>query len=233
MLFSIFVSLPVFGAFYHLNSSSADYSSDGENPAYFSEKSPGNQDKDAESETSEAENEKNSAPRENGNLSAPMDNAQKRITKKTFGMFVSPETSPVKDDKFRGFHTGADFEVFEKEIEAEVPIKAVCSGILALKKIASGYGGVAVQKCEIDGKAATIIYGHMDPGSIGFEKGDEIKAGEIVGNLGDNKSAETDGARKHLHLGIHKGENINIKGYVDSEEKTADWIDPCLLGICG
>jgi len=162
----------------------------------------------------------------------PMDQAEKRITKKTFGMFIDPETSPVRPDKFRGFHTGTDWEIFPDEMETNVPVRAVCSGILRLKKDASGYGGVAVEECQLSGESVTVVYGHLDLKSIGSDPGERLKAGEIVGFLGAHESSQTDGARKHLHLAFHLGENIDLKGYIDSERKLSDWVDPCLLGCC-
>ncbi len=37
---------------------------------------------------------------------------------------------------------------------------------------------------------------------------------------------ETDGERKHLHLGIHKGTVVDLRGYVDSELDLKNWINP-------
>jgi glucose/arabinose dehydrogenase len=166
------------------------------------------------------------------NFSAPMDEATGRITRKTFGMFITPETSPVKSDKFRGFHTGVDWEIFPEELEKDVPVKAVCPGTFKLKKMASGYGGVAVQECELSGETVTVIYGHLNLQSVKALPGDKIKAGEVVGLLGAHESPETDGARKHLHLAIHQGKNIELLGYVGASEKLSAWIDPCLYGCC-
>lgn len=159
---------------------------------------------------------------------APMDRAKERITKKKFGMFITPETSPVQPDKFKGFHTGTDFEIFPSEIEKDVPIKAVCSGNFRSKKKASGYGGVAVEECELEGKNITVLYGHLKLSSVSKGAGEKIEVGETIGLLGDDKSSETDGARKHLHLAFHLGNNIDLKGYVDSEKKLSGWIDPSL-----
>lgn len=162
---------------------------------------------------------------------APMDQAKKRITKKTFGLYVTPETSPVQPDKFRGFHAGVDWEVFADELDKDVPVKAVCSGNLRMKKMASGYGGVAVQDCKLGGELITVIYGHMKLASISLKVGEPISAGEKIGLLGADKSVETDGRRKHLHLAFHQGEKINIKGYLEKKQDLDEWIDPCLY-VC-
>jgi hypothetical protein len=43
--------------------------------------------------------------------------------------------------------------------------------------------------------------------------------------LGTGFSTETDGERKHLHLGIHKGTAINILGYVQNSSELNNWVD--------
>lgn len=156
----------------------------------------------------------------------PISNALARTTKKLFGSYITRQNSPVQPEKFKGYHTGTDFETFAEEQNADVPIYALCSGKLALKKYASGYGGVAVESCTINGAEATIIYGHLRLSSIGTEVGQTTKTGEQIGVLGTGFGQETDGERKHLHLGIHKGNTINILGYVQNESDLENWIDP-------
>ncbi|KKQ38872.1 MAG: hypothetical protein US57_C0028G0007 [Candidatus Moranbacteria bacterium GW2011_GWC2_37_73] len=105
-------------------------------------------------------------------------------------------------------------------------MKALCDGKLLSARTASGYGGVAAASCELDGQAVTVVYGHIKLSSITFKIGDQMKAGDFLANLGTGFSNETDGERKHLHLGIHKGANINILGYVQNKNQLDDWIDP-------
>lgn len=163
-----------------------------------------------------------------GNTSpAPLEKAAERITKKPFGIFINPQNSPVQPEKFRGYHTGTDFEIFPEELDSDIPVRAVCAGKLVSKRSASGYGGVAVESCEIDSQPVTIIYGHLELASISKKIGDGLATGETIGILGKNKSSETDGERKHLHLGISKGRNINLSGYVRTEKELENWIDPC------
>jgi murein DD-endopeptidase MepM/ murein hydrolase activator NlpD len=162
---------------------------------------------------------------------APLPSSGDRVIKKPFGIFITPQNSPVQPEKFRGYHTGADFEIFPEELNIDVPVSAVCSGKLALKKYASGYGGVAVQSCNLNGSPITIIYGHLKLASISASSGDDIKTGDIIGILGADKSNETNGERKHLHLGFHKGSSISILGYVQSQSELSGWIDPCFY-VC-
>jgi len=140
-----------------------------------------------------------------GQISEPIDNALTRVTKKPFGIKVSPDNSPISPEKFSGYHTGVDFETFPNEQESDVNIYVVCTGPLLLKKYTSGYGGVAVQQCNIEGSDVTVIYGHLKLDSISAKTGQNLNSGEQIGILGKGYSTETDGERKHLHLGVHKG----------------------------
>lgn len=147
-----------------------------------------------------------------------------RVSKKPFGIYVSPGHSPVSPERFSGFHTGTDFETTPAEADVAVPVPAFCDGTLLKKEYASGYGGVAVESCTLGGQAVTVIYGHLNLASITPAVGQDLKKGDFIGNLGKGYSTETDGERKHLHLGIHKATSVNITGYVSSGELN-NWLD--------
>lgn len=159
-------------------------------------------------------------------LTAPLSDALGRVTKKPFGLYVTPKNSPVSPERFQGYHTGADFETMPDEQNTDVPITAVCTGPLLMKKWATGYGGVAVQQCDIDKQAVTVVYGHLKLASIQPSVGDQMTAGQSFAVLGKGNSTETDGERKHLHLAIHKGTAINILGYVQKQSQLDQWLDP-------
>jgi murein DD-endopeptidase MepM/ murein hydrolase activator NlpD len=157
----------------------------------------------------------------------PLSRANERVTKKPFGIYITSQTSPVQPERFQGYHTGTDFEIFPEELNADVPVWAVCSGKLALKEYASGYGGVAVESCQLNNQPITVIYGHLNLASISAKAGDNLNAGDVLGNLGNAYSKQTDGERKHLHLGFHKGTAISILGYVSSQSQLSSWLDAC------
>lgn len=156
---------------------------------------------------------------------APIDRALERVTKKPFGIYITPQNSPVQPERFSGYHTGVDFETFADEQNIDVSIYAVCDGKLLTKRTATGYGGIAVQACKLENQDVTIIYGHLRLSSISANIGDQLKAGDKLAVLGTGFSSETDGERKHLHLGIHKGTAINILGYVKNSSELGNWID--------
>ena len=161
------------------------------------------------------------------NFQSPMTRVAERVTKKPFGIYITPKTSPVQPEKFQGYHAGTDFEIFSEELSIDVPVQAVCNGKLALKEYASGYGGVAVESCDLNNQPITVIYGHLNLASVNAKAGNNLNAGDFLGNLGKAYSIQTNGERKHLHLGFHKGSAINILGYVSSQNQLSDWIDPC------
>lgn len=161
----------------------------------------------------------------------PLDRASERVTKKPFGIYITPQTSPVQPERFQGYHTGTDFEIFPEELNIDIPVRAICSGKIAVKRTASGYGGVLVQNCELNNQPITVVYGHLKLTSISKNAGGTLNTGDEIGILGKAYFSETDGERKHLHLGIHKGSSISILGYVSSQSQLSGWIDPCSL-VC-
>lgn len=165
---------------------------------------------------------------------APIGRAHERVMRKPFGILIEPKTSPIQPERFAGYHTGVDFEVFPEEIDVDVTVRAICSGPMLSARRASGYGGVVVQSCQYEDESVTVVYGHVRISSVSIGIGEELQAGDSIGVLGDAFSVETDGERKHLHLGIHIGPSADIRGYVNSRSQLSKWIDPCLVGtVCG
>jgi len=158
-------------------------------------------------------------------FSPPIDRWSERITKKPFGIYISPKSSPIQPERFSGYHTGSDFEIFFDEQDKDVEIKAVCSGQLLEKRYVSGYGGTVVQQCKFEGQDITVLYGHLKLSSIGININQQISAGDRIGILGKGFSSEIDGERKHLHISIHKGLSVDYRGYVQKSEQLSNWID--------
>lgn len=170
------------------------------------------------------------APAVKDNLAEPIKNAKARVTKKPFGLKVSPGHSPVSPERFSGYHAGVDFETTAAEQNQDVPVYALCGGSLLLKKWVSGYGGAAVERCRLSGQIVTVLYGHLKLASIKPKAGARLAVGAPIGILGKGYSAETDGERKHLHLGIHKGAPVNFLGYVKNKAELKDWLDVLTFG---
>jgi len=156
----------------------------------------------------------------------PLDRASERVTKKLYGTKVSPTDSPVTPERFSGYHAGLDFEVFPHELTSDVSVVAFCGGTVKTKQTVSGFGGVVVQDCKIENQTVTVVYGHLKLSSVLPTINQYLAPGAVLGLLGDDKSSQTDGERKHLHFAIHKGSSTNLKGYVTNQADLADWIDP-------
>lgn len=162
---------------------------------------------------------------------SPLDQSAKRVTKKPFGILIDQATSPVQPERFGGYHTGVDFETFSSEAMTDVVVRAICSGEVLVKRQASGYGGVIATSCTVDGEDVTVVYGHLRLSSVTVKMGERVVVGEEIGILGTGGSSETDGERKHLHLGIHRGSTPTLLGYVSTLSALSDWIDPCFY-VC-
>jgi len=163
---------------------------------------------------------------ENEMLVLPIAEFQKRITKKPFGIYIDPKTSPVQPEKFKGYHTGVDVEY--SDVINDISITAIAAGEVMYSGYVNGYGGVVIIKHKINSKNYLVLYGHLDPASLS-PKNKQVVAGEKIGILGNNLSTETDGERKHLHLSVYTETDINFKGYVQSEEELDSWINPLTL----
>lgn len=170
---------------------------------------------------------------ENQSCSAPIKDYQKRVTKKPFGVYITPQNSPVQPERFTGHHTGTDFEILPGEENQKVEVFSFCTGKIIFKGSVSGYGGVLVQSCKINNEDITVLYGHLKLTSIQKNKGEEILQGSAFAELGKAFSTETDGERKHLHFAIHKGTAIDFKGYVQQVGDLSSWLNPLdILNNC-
>jgi len=152
----------------------------------------------------------------------PVAEFKTRITKKFYGTYITPQNSPIKPEKFTGFHTAVDVEY--EDIKGDVPVYSIDDGQVIYSGQVNGYGGfIAIQYPQYIG-----IYGHLQPKSLLPNKS-VIKKGNVIGILGQAYSAETDGERKHLHFAILKSVKLDFRGYVQTESELSLWIDPLTL----
>ena len=156
----------------------------------------------------------------------PIAQFRERITKKPFGIYITPENSPVSPERFRGYHTAIDVEF--GDTEEDVPVYAITSGQVTLSRIASGYGGVVILESETDGQKRSILYGHLRPSALP-EVGKVFEKGDQIGLLGAGFTPETDSERKHLHFAVLADNRIDITGYVQTQAELSGWIDPLTL----
>lgn len=156
-------------------------------------------------------------------LIEPTEGFRQRITKKPFGIYITPQNSPVKPERFLGYHTGADAEY--GDINSDVSVKAVAAGEVVTARTADGYGGVLIIRHDLAGQSTLVVYGHLDPQSLP-PVGKKVTSGETVGILGEGGTSETDGERKHLHFAILKKQEIDLRGYVQTQAELTNWHNP-------
>jgi murein DD-endopeptidase MepM/ murein hydrolase activator NlpD len=164
--------------------------------------------------------------REQPRLYLPTSDFFTRISKKPFGMYISPALSPVQPERFTGYHTGVDLEVTDDELSREIAVFSMAEGKVRYAGFTSGYGGVVVLEHLIDGEVMTSVYGHVLRSSVSLREGDTVKAGQKIAVLAPDKSSDTDGERKHLHFAIHRGSEVEFRGYVSNVNDLSAWIDP-------
>lgn len=168
------------------------------------------------------------APSTATRLIEPVSSFQERSTKKRFGTYVEPGNSPVKSERFKGFHTGVDAEF--AEVTGVVAVHAITDGTVLSSRRADGYGGVTAITHVIDGVSHVGVYGHLQPDTL-LPVGTEIRAGDQIGELGEGGSSATDGERKHLHFSLVRGTSPDLRGYVQTKEELGRWRDPLELSL--
>lgn len=168
-------------------------------------------------------NNQTTTPVPKSDLAEPIANFKARVTKKPFGIFITPQNSPISPERFTGYHTGADAEY--EDVTADVPVFSASDGTVVLSRTASGYGGVFMIEINLNGSKHTVLYGHIRPSSLP-KVGQKVTKGEQIGLLGTGYSSETDGERRHLHFAILADNSLNIKGYVSSKSQLSSWLNP-------
>lgn len=167
-----------------------------------------------------------STPEDETVFADPITDYTSRITKKPFGIFITPANSPVQPERFSGYHNAIDVEY--GDIDGDVAVFAIADGEIVSSRTATGYGGVFVMRFSHEGSIYTALYGHIRPSALPAV-GRQVSKGEQLAVLGTGFSAETDGERKHLHFAIHEGSAIDIRGYVQSQSELTSWVDPAVF----
>lgn len=154
----------------------------------------------------------------------PIAEFEERISKKPFGIYITPKDSPVQPEKFTGYHTGVDVE-YDDKADEEISVVAIANGEVLRSGWVSGYGGMLAIKHKINNENYIVIYGHLSPSNLP-KVGTVISAGQPIAILGKAYSQETDGERKHLHLSVYTGSDVNVRGYTNNQTELSKWIDP-------
>lgn len=157
----------------------------------------------------------------------PIKEYSKRLTYREFGKSLNGSEKPNPcGNPFAGFHTGDDLETTPGETDVDVPIYAIFDGMVKQKTVVNGYGGLLVLEHNFGDEIYTSYYGHIDLNKSLINQDTAVKAGQKIGSLAKECSNESGGERKHLHFAIHKGDAVDVRGYVPFQANLEEWINP-------
>lgn len=108
----------------------------------------------------------------------------------------------------RSDHKGIDLAGSSAETTLNKPIYAARDGIVVAAGRADGYGNWIVLRHEIDGALYSTVYGHMYDDGVLVKVGDNVKAGDTIGKVGN--MGRSTGA--HLHFEVWKGTPVGWIG---------------------
>ena len=103
-------------------------------------------------------------------------------------------------------HNGADFA--QPGGAEGKPIFATRDGKVIAAGPASGFGNWIVIQHEVDGQRYDSVYGHMYNDGVLVKQGDEVKAGQEIGAIGN--AGQSTGP--HLHFEIWRGGHRQMAG---------------------
>lgn len=123
------------------------------------------------------------------------------------------------------YHMGIDAG---NELPAGTAVYAVADGIVREAQERTQFGLVVlIEHFPEDESSNVSLYGHLDPTDVRVIVGQAVKAGDIIGVLGDRSN--NGGWNTHIHFGIHKapytGEWVYY-GHVRDAALADDWYDP-------
>ena len=96
------------------------------------------------------------------------------------------------------------------------PIFAAREGTVIAAGPAEGFGNWIVLRHEVEGKRVDTVYGHMAANGVLVKRGDTVKAGQMIGKIGN----EGQSTGPHLHFEVWPG------GRPDMDGGSGDAVDP-------
>lgn len=113
----------------------------------------------------------------------------------------------------KAFHGGVDLpDTGDGGMGA--PIYAYADGKVVAAGSASGFGQWIVIDHNIGGQLVSTVYGHMFPEGVLVQKGQQVKAGQVIAKIGANGHVQPPGpAGAHLHFEYWPGGRLTGKGH--------------------
>lgn len=132
-------------------------------------------------------------------------------------------TDKSKTQKSSGFgmRDGAMHNGIDLAGPLGTPLYAARDGKVIQAGPASGFGNWIILRHDVDGKRVDTVYGHMAASGVLVKLNQEVKAGEMIGRIG-NEGFSTG---PHLHFEIWDGGYSNIAGGTGKPIDPAPYLD--------
>ena len=136
-----------------------------------------------------------------------------KYCEKRAGMYNAPQFK-----NRRNIHMGIDIWA-----PAGEPVFAPLAGLvkyMANHSEEGNYGGTIVLEHTFMGKPIFALYGHLSPDSLGrLKKGQNLRAGEIIGRLGDETENGNWPPHLHFQLSVKDPGEADMPGVVSDDEE--------------
>ncbi|MCJ2194796.1 M23 family metallopeptidase [Kaistella montana] len=105
-----------------------------------------------------------------------------------------PRVHPITGED--SFHTGTDFAAPDG-----TPLLAAADGTVTVAEFSGGYGGLIVIEHTINGQTVATAYAHMWEHGVHVQVGDQVTAGQHIGDTGSSGNS----TGPHLHFEVRLG----------------------------
>ncbi|MFM2721683.1 M23 family metallopeptidase [Microbacterium mcarthurae (nom. nud.)] len=129
-----------------------------------------------------------------------------------------PRVHPISGED--SFHTGTDFAAPDG-----TPLIAAADGRVRVAEFSGGYGGLIVIEHQIDGATVATAYAHMWEHGIHVQVGDQVTAGQHIGDTGSSGNSTGPHLHFEVRLGGTNGEHTDPAAWLNTRN-AADLREP-------